>query len=62
MAAAGHAPALLGFEQLVHAWLLIVQNFVDAVSWDEIIDKPLESLKAAVRACKARSWSCSYAW
>jgi len=53
MAAAGYAPALLGFEQLVQGWLLIVQEFVDAVSWDEMVDKPVQSLKAAVRALHA---------
>ncbi|KAL3157238.1 hypothetical protein ABBQ38_001475 [Trebouxia sp. C0009 RCD-2024] len=53
MAAAGYAPALLGFEQLAQGWLLIVQQFVDAVSWDEIVDKPVESLKAAVHALHA---------
>ncbi|KAL0035626.1 hypothetical protein WJX79_004059 [Trebouxia sp. C0005] len=53
MAAAGYAPALLGFEQLAQGWLLIVQQFVDAVSWDEIADKPVESLKAAVHALHA---------
>ena len=53
MAAAGYAPALLGCEQLVHGWLLIVSEFVDAVSCDEIVDKPVESLKAAVRALHA---------
>ena len=31
MAAAGYAPALLGFEQLVLGWLLIVQEYVDAL-------------------------------
>lgn len=49
MAAAGSAPALLGFEQLVQGWWLIVQEFVDAVPWDVIVDKPVERLKAAVR-------------
>ena len=49
MAAAGHAPALLGFEQLVQGWWLIAQEFVDAIPWDEVVDKPVESLKAAVR-------------
>ena len=53
MAAAGYAPALLGFEQLVHGWLLIVQEFVDAVSWDDTVDTPVESLKEAVRALHA---------
>ena len=52
-ASAGFAPALLGSEQLVQGWLLIVQEFVDAVSWDEVVDKPVESLKAAVRALHA---------
>ena len=53
MAAAGYAPALLGFEQLLQGWLLVVQQFVDAVSWDEMVDKPVESLKAAVHALHA---------
>ena len=53
MAAAGCAPALLGFEQLVQGWWLIVQEFVDAVPWDEVVDKPVEPLKAAVRALHA---------
>ena len=53
MATAGYAPALLGSEQLVQGWLLIVQEFVDAVSWDEMVDKPVQSLKAAVRALHA---------
>ena len=53
MAAAGYAPALLGFEQLVQGWLLIVQESVDAVPWDEMVDKPVEPLKAAVRALHA---------
>lgn len=48
MALAGHAPALLGFEQLVQGWWLIAQEFVDAIPWDEVVDKPVESLKAAV--------------
>ena len=53
MAAAGCAPALLGSEQLVQGWWLIVQEFVDAVPWDEVVDKPIEPLKAAVRALHA---------
>ena len=53
MAAAGYAPALLGFEQLVQGWWLLVQEFVDAVPWDEMEDKPVESLKAAVRTLHA---------
>lgn len=53
MAAAGYAPALLGFEQLVQGWWLIVQEFVDAVPWDEMVDKPVEPLKAAVHALHA---------
>ena len=50
MEAAGYAPALLRFEQLVQGWLLIAQESVDAVPWDEMVDKPVEPLKAAVRA------------
>lgn len=53
MAAAGYAPALLGSEQLVQGWLVIVQESVDAVPWDEMVDKPVEPLKAAVRALHA---------
>ena len=53
MAAAGYAPALLGFEQVVQGWWLIVQEFVDAAPWDEMVDKPVEALKAAVRALHA---------
>ncbi len=53
MATAGYAPALLGFEQLVQGWWLIVQEFVDAVPWDEMVDKPVEPLKAAVCALHA---------
>ena len=53
MAAVGYAPALLGFEQLVQGWWLIVQEFVDAVPWDEVVDKPVEPLKAAVHALHA---------
>ena len=53
MAAAGYAPALQGFEQLLQGWLLIVQESVDAVPWDEMVDKPVEPLKAAVRALHA---------
>ena len=53
MAAAGYAPALLGSEQLVQGWFLIVQEFVDAVPWDEMVDTPVEPLKAAVRALHA---------
>ena len=49
MAAAGHAPALLGYEQLAQGWWLIAQQFVDAIPWDEVVDKPVEPLKAAVR-------------
>jgi len=53
VAAAGYAPALLGYEQLVQGWWLIGQEFVDAVPWDEMVDKPVEPLKAAVRALHA---------
>ena len=53
MAAAGYAPALLGFEQLVLGWLLIVQEYVDAVPWDRMVNKPVEPLKAAVHALHA---------
>ena len=53
MAAAGYAPSLLGFEHLVQGCLLIVQKFVDAVPQDEMVDKPVEPLKAAVHALHA---------
>ena len=53
MAAVGYAPALLGLEQLVQGWWLIVQEFLDAVAWDEVVDKPVEPLKAAVHALHA---------
>ena len=53
MEAAGYAPALLRFAQLVQGWLLIAQESVDAVPWDEMVAKPVEPLKAAVRALHA---------
>ena len=45
MAAAGYAPALLDLEQLVQGCLLI-----DAMPYDEMVDKPVEPPKAAVHA------------
>ena len=41
---------LLFFEQLPQGWLLVVQQFVDVVSYDEMVDKPVESLEAAAHA------------
>ena len=50
MAAAGYAPALLGFAKLVQGWWLIVQELIDAVSWDDMSEKPCECLEVAVRS------------
>ncbi len=50
MAAAGCAPALLGSAKLVQGWWLMVQEFIDAVSWDDVSEKPCDSLEVAVHS------------
>ena len=50
MAAAGCAPALLGSAKLVQGWWLIVQEFIDAVPWDDVSKKPCECLEVAVHS------------
>ena len=56
MALQGHAPALLGHAQLAQDWWLVVEEFIDAIIWDEVIDKPYESLSAAVHALHAAGY------